>query len=115
AQSGRRRPERAGRRNRSAVDGILLVDPVVLEADAQTMIVVRLQRALDEPEVAAHLDRYRRVVQRLVLLNAAIGSEEPRLVAQDRTAQREVRLNVLAAVRRDSLHVRGVEALRNHE
>ena len=79
------------------------------------MIVVQLRRALHEPEIAAPEDGDRRIAEGLISLDAAVGAEEPQFVADDRTAQRHIRLEVLAAVGRNALHVGAVETLRNDE
>ena len=79
------------------------------------MIVVDLRRPFQEPEIAALFHRDRSVVERLILLDAPVRQEKPHLVACDWTADRQIGLIVLAAIGRNSLHVRVVEFLRNHE
>ena len=107
--------EGAARFDRAANDRVLRGRPVVLKRGRQTMIGAQLAGDLDEIQVPAPLARHRRVVDGLILLNPAIGPEEPDAVAQDRAAQCGVGLNVAPVVRRDAFDVAVVEPLRNHE
>ena len=79
------------------------------------MVGVHLAGDLHEIEVAAPLAWHRRVVERLILLDAAIRAEEPDFVAQDRPAERQVGLDVACACSARCLRRCCLERLRNHE
>ena len=116
--SGRRAREEAEtaiRPDGATEDGVGLNRPVVLQADLQPVIVPDLRGRLHEPEIASPLDRQLRVVERLVGLDAPVGREKPEPVPDDRSAERQIGLVVLALVHRNALDVRIVEPLRNHE
>src|SRR5206468_8654073 len=84
----------AGARDRSTDDGVPLDRAIVLNAHLQTMIAAKLRRDFSEPQVAAILRGHWRVVEGLIRLHAAIRSEEPHLVAPNRSAERRRRLHV---------------------
>src|SRR5207248_2567067 len=79
------------------------------------VVIVNVRRSFRDPQVAAPLDRHRRVVIGLILLHAPVRHEEPQLVPYDWTAERQIWLIVLAPVRRNPLDVRAVERLRDDE
>ena len=79
------------------------------------MVVLELRGHFEKPEIAALGDRDRCVVEGLVRLHAPIRGEEPRSVALNRTAQRQVGLVVLATIGGNAFDVRAVEILRDRE